>query len=98
MEAVLGERDVLLNVVVWAEYKLRESPDAVVLGVDYSGLSYVLEPGGRFSVNSGPLEIIDVSRENLTTMPAFYIDCTVGFREYEFHKSKLRFLIPLLTS
>lgn len=63
MEAVLRERDILLNVVVWADYKLRDDPNAVILGVDYSGVSYVLEPAGRFSVSSGRVEITGVSIE-----------------------------------
>lgn len=60
MERLLKDDDVLLNVVVWADYRLRDDPNAVVLGVDYSGLSYVLEPNGEFSIRSGPVEIVGV--------------------------------------
>ena len=60
MEKLLKDNDVILNVVVWADYRLRSDPNAVVLGVDYSGLSYVLEPNGEFSIRTGPVEITGV--------------------------------------
>ena len=62
MERVLKENDVLLNVVVWAEYELRGDPNLVVLGVDYAGDSYVLEPNGDFSIRRGSIEITEVHK------------------------------------
>ena len=61
MKNALKQDNILLNVVVWADYKLRDDPDAVVLGVDYSGVSYVLEPEGQFSTRSSPVEITQAS-------------------------------------
>ena len=74
MKNALKKDNILLNVVVWADYKLRDDPDAVVLGVDYSGVSYVLEPEGQFSTRSSPVEITQASSSlSLPLSSSFFI-------------------------
>ncbi len=35
-----------MNVIVMADYALVDNPDAMVIGVDADGVSYILEDGG----------------------------------------------------
>lgn len=47
----------LLNVIVMADYALVDNPDAMVIGVDADGVSYILEDGGAFSSSSGAFQV-----------------------------------------
>lgn len=66
METLLKKNDIILNVVVWADYVLRDNPDEIVLGVDYSGATYTLEPNGEYGIRDGPVEIINVRPSKFT--------------------------------
>ena len=75
MEELLKKQDILLNVVVWADYQLRDDHDTVVLGVDYTGDSYLLEPEGQFSIGTAPIEITEV----------WYIMCVFSLEAWFIH-------------
>ena len=72
MERLLRDRDIILNAVVWADYTLPSQPSEVVLGVDYSGLSYTLEPDGQFGVRASPVEIKEVIHMHTMTEPEYW--------------------------
>lgn len=69
----MEDNDILLNVVVWADYRLPDAPEEVVLGVDHSGFSYILEPDGEFSVRSERIEITQARLAILHTHNAISI-------------------------
>ena len=46
--------------IVMADYELADQPQAMVFGVDADGLSYVLQPGGAFSVATGDINVVMV--------------------------------------
>ena len=51
----------MLNVIVAADYTLTDDADAVVIGVDGNGTSYILQPDGEFSTSMSNFEVTDVS-------------------------------------
>ena len=61
VEALLRENNILLNVVVWADYEVPALSDKVVIGVDSNGTSYLLEPEGAFSLSNEPVFITQVN-------------------------------------
>ena len=62
----MQKRDVLLNVIAFADYQLVNNTEKVVFGVDSLGISYILEPNGRFSTSNESVVITRVS-EHLYT-------------------------------
>lgn len=48
--------------IVMADYLLADNPDNVVIGVDADGLSYVLQPGGGFTVSTEDFSVVRVRR------------------------------------
>ena len=60
IEAELKANDILLNVIVWADYLVPAEPNKTVIGVDSNGTSYLLEPGGTFSLSTDPVFITQV--------------------------------------
>ena len=57
----MQSQDALLNVIVAADYTLVNNADAMVIGVDSDGISYILEEDGAFSISSGDFEVTNVS-------------------------------------
>lgn len=66
IEADLRANDILLNVIVWADYVVPAAePNKTVIGVDSNGTSYLLEPGGLFSLSGDPVFLTQVGRSIL---------------------------------
>ena len=59
---IAQSQDALLNVIVMADYALSSNPEAMVIGVDADGNSYVLEEGGSFSTSTDEFEVTKVGR------------------------------------
>ncbi len=59
--------NILLNVVVFADYQLESEPNKTVIGVDARGRSLVLEPNGEFSETDQRVLITIVSTCSLLT-------------------------------
>ena len=57
-------RDILLNVVVLADYQLVNQTEEVVMGVDSVGQSYILRPEGKFATSNETVLITGVSENN----------------------------------
>ena len=53
-------RDILLNVVVLADYEVVNQTGEVVIGVDSKGLSYLLRPEGKFATTDQTVVITGV--------------------------------------
>lgn len=53
-----------------ADYELTDQPEAMVFGVDADGVSYVLQPGGAFSVATEDFNVVLV-RACQPSMPNF---------------------------
>ena len=53
-------RDILLNVVVLADYEVVNRTEEVVIGVDSKGLSYLLRPEGEFTTTNDTVVITGV--------------------------------------
>ena len=47
--------------IVFADYQLPSQPDSIIIGVDSTGTSYILEPDGLFSTSNDPVVITQVS-------------------------------------
>lgn len=62
IQTALEENNILLNVVVMADYQLTKEPDRIVLGVDASGVSYVLEPNGQFSTRTAEDDGVEITK------------------------------------
>lgn len=69
IEAELRANDILLNVIVWADYMVSAEPNKTVIGVDSNGTSYLLEPGGAFSLSNDPVFITQVNDYSLNGGP-----------------------------
>ena len=65
-------RGSLLNVIVMADYLLDDQPEAVVIGVDADGTSYVLEENGAFSTANGSFSVVEVSPHTLITFQHYF--------------------------
>ena len=46
--------------IVMADYSLDNDSDAVVIGVDAEGVSYILEPDGEFGTSTSDFQVINV--------------------------------------
>lgn len=60
LQTELESNDILLNVVVWADYELVGREGEVVMGVDSEGTSYILEPDGEFSTSTAQATVTQV--------------------------------------
>ena len=60
MQAELKSNDILLNVVVWADYEVSDKPDEVVIGLDAKGNSYLLRPNGTFATTTDTVVLTQV--------------------------------------
>ena len=61
-QTALEQDSILLNVVVMADYQLGKEPDRTVLGVDASGVSYILEPNGQFSTRTMEEDGVEITK------------------------------------
>ena len=61
----LKARDILLNVVVLADYEVVNQTEEVVIGVDSKGLSYLLRPEGKFATTNDTVVITGVGIRNI---------------------------------
>lgn len=59
-QAALLANDILLNVVVWADYELESSSSDVIIGVDSTLTSYVLGPNGTFTTSTDTVMLTQV--------------------------------------
>ena len=46
--------------IVAADYSLSDDPDAMVIGVDSNGISYILQPEGEFTTSNSNFEVVNV--------------------------------------
>lgn len=63
--ALSQARDILLNVVVLADYEVVNQTGEVVIGVDSKGLSYLLRPEGQFATTDETVVITGVCRSSI---------------------------------
>lgn len=74
IQSALQENDVLLNVIVFADYELPSQPDRMVIGVDSTGTSYILEQEGFFSTSNEPVVITQAETNTAET----YVDLAIA--------------------
>lgn len=74
IQAELKASDILLNVVVFADYELVNDTNRTVIGVDARGVSLILEPNGGFSETNQSVHITKAEKNTAED----YVDLAVS--------------------